>query len=119
MSEWPVTLTVFSPMGCFKSKSIILYPEGEVYIPNTFTPNNDGLNDVFLAEGHDLKRFELSIFNRWGERLFYTNDITTPWDGSDKGGAYYSQDGIYNYKLIAEGIRGNLIEKSGVVRIIR
>jgi gliding motility-associated-like protein len=72
-----------------------------VYIPNSFTPNNDGRNDVFKPVGSAWQpgSYKLMIFNRWGEVVFESDDPDQPWDGSHQGGAYYVKDDIYLYKM--------------------
>ncbi len=59
----------------------------DIWVPNTFTPNNDGTNDVFRVLGNTakLQGFRLSVFNRWGQRVFYTEDKYRGWDGSFEG----------------------------------
>jgi gliding motility-associated-like protein len=66
----------------------------EVYIPNTFTPNNDGFNDVFKVRGPQFESFYFAVYNRWGQLVFETTDITQGWDG------------IYNGKLADPGVFG-------------
>ncbi|MFM1998204.1 MAG: hypothetical protein RL204_151 [Bacteroidota bacterium] len=119
LDEWQVTLNVQGQLGCVKSITEFFHPLANIYIPSAFTPNGDGINDVFLMKGHDLKRFEITIFNRWGDVVFVANDIDQAWIGDTKDGAYYVPDGVYNYALVAEGIRGNIIEKNGTITIFR
>jgi gliding motility-associated-like protein len=71
------------------------------YVPNSFTPNNDGINDFFLPQGNafEIDQYSLQIFNRWGEKVFETNDPYQPWDGGNNGGDYYVQDEIYFYQI--------------------
>jgi gliding motility-associated-like protein len=57
----------------------------DIYVPDAFSPNGDGLNDVFLAEGIDVTYFDMKIFNRWGELFYESTDITKGWDGTLKG----------------------------------
>ncbi len=74
--------------GCKGSDSAFLRPcELLIWMPNAFTPNGDGLNDVFLAKHHlDLDiNFRMSVFNKWGEELFTSNNINKGWDGTYKG----------------------------------
>ena len=74
--------------GCQGSDSAFLRPcELLIWMPNAFTPNGDGLNDVFLAKHHlDLDiNFRMSVFNKWGEELFTSNNINKGWDGTYKG----------------------------------
>lgn len=53
-----------------------------IFIPNAFTPNNDGKNDVFKVRGKYINNVEMSIYNRWGELLFYSPNATEGWDGT-------------------------------------
>jgi gliding motility-associated-like protein len=119
LDSWQVTLYVEGPLGCVKSVTEFYNPLANIYIPSAFTPNGDGINDVFLMKGHDLKRFEISIFNRWGDVVFSSNDIELAWTGSTKNGEYFVPDGVYNYVVTAEGVRGNIIEKNGTITIFR
>ena len=65
--------------------SVIACRMPAVYIPSSFTPNGDGLNDVFMAKGFYINEFYMEIYNRWGQ-LFYTSvDMTESWDGDIKG----------------------------------
>jgi gliding motility-associated-like protein len=75
----------------------VFYP---VYVPNAFTPNNDGLNDAFRVEGVDPRDFRLEIFDRWGERVFYSEDPAVPWIGDVDGGAHYAADGLYVWRMV-------------------
>jgi len=70
-----------------------------VWIPNSFTPNNDLLNDVIFVSGSDISKndFEWIIFNRWGDIVFRTSDINEPWTGNVDNGEHYAPNGVYNY----------------------
>lgn len=72
----------------------VIFP---IYIPNTFTPDNDGINDVFYAYSEILDDYELTIFNRWGELIFRTTDLDIGWDGTFNG--HPQQIGVYVYEL--------------------
>jgi len=67
-------------------KSIEAIPNATYFLPNTFSPNGDGVNDVYKGKGDfsGIKNFELSIWNRWGELIFFTKDPTEHWDGTRK-----------------------------------
>jgi gliding motility-associated-like protein len=70
----------------------------QVYIPNAFTPNNDGYNDYFAVITTDtLVEFNLRIFNLWGELVFYSSDPNEVWLGGEQ---YYNADGMYVFILI-------------------
>ncbi|MES2628088.1 MAG: gliding motility-associated C-terminal domain-containing protein [Bacteroidota bacterium] len=83
--SYPVRLRVVSPFGCVDSITKTVYVDGvfEAYIPNSFTPNNDGVNDVFkvVLVGEAPTSFDLSIINRWGEVIFHTTNPDEGWEG--------------------------------------
>ncbi len=74
-------------------------PFHAIWVPNAFTPDNDGNNDVFGVYGGGIsnKNFELSIYNRWGDRIWTTNQPDMKWTGNMNDGEYYVPDGVYNY----------------------
>jgi gliding motility-associated-like protein len=66
-------------------------------VPSAFSPNNDGMNDVFRTMNSDLTKYRLLIFNRWGEKVFESEDPADGWDGRFKG---FPQDiGVYVYQI--------------------
>ncbi len=71
--------------------------EPTIFIPNVFTPNNDGLNDFFMIEGSFIENFEATIFNRWGKEIYNWKDINEGWDGKYKGTLVV--DGTYIYLI--------------------
>lgn len=77
-----------------------------VYIPNSFSPNNDGTNDVFRVEGNaiDPNSYHLMIFDRWGEKVFESNDMNKVWVGSFQGGEYYVNESFYQYVLKVKSV---------------
>jgi gliding motility-associated-like protein len=68
---------------------------GQIYIPNAFSPNGDGLNDILLVYGYTIKEMRFLIFNQWGEKIFESNNQATGWDGKYKGKSQPS--GVYMY----------------------
>lgn len=58
---------------------------GEIFIPNSFAPNSNGLNDIFTAQGENISSFSMQIYDRWGELLFTSNDVQQGWDGNYQG----------------------------------
>jgi gliding motility-associated-like protein len=77
------------------------------YVPNTFSPNDDNLNEVFIPvlNGYDPTDYYFAIYDRWGILVFETNDSTKGWNGTFKGnGSYYVQDDAYVWKLRAKAI---------------
>ena len=75
---------------------LVVEPEFSFYIPNAFSPNGDGINDEFFGKGENFKDFEMSIYDRWGSLLFFTDDITKHWNGKGNGGDALQED-IYVY----------------------
>jgi gliding motility-associated-like protein len=73
----------------------------DFHLPNAFTPNNDGLNDVFKATALDILDLEFEIFNSWGERVFMTNNPQQGWDGTYKGKP--CPEGVYLYRISFNG----------------
>jgi gliding motility-associated-like protein len=95
-------------------------PDFAIYIPNTFTPDGNGLNDMFfpLGVGIDEENYRLDIFDRWGENIFTSNNFRKGWDGSVKGGKIAPQ-GVYVYKLMVYDLQGNKYPFVGHVTVIR
>ncbi|MFT4682540.1 MAG: gliding motility-associated-like protein [Flavobacteriales bacterium] len=93
-----------------------------VFVPNSFTPNNDGKNDVFLPVGSawDLEYYELLIFNRWGEVVFQSADASVAWTGDHQSGTHYVRDEVYVYRLKVKSVHEvTPSEYSGSITVIR
>ena len=118
IGEYGATLTVVSESGCPTQFTDYIYTP-IIYIPNSFTPNNDGLNDVFKASILGVETFKIQIFNRWGEIVFESADTDFNWDGSHKNGDYYNQTGVYNYLISYKSLDTSAKEIKGVVNLIR
>ena len=88
-----------------------------LFIPNAFTPNGDGINDRFQINGAFVRRFELNIFDRWGRLVFQAQAMGDSWDGTIKG--RLAPEGVYAFKLSAEGFDGKKFERSGSITLIR
>jgi gliding motility-associated-like protein len=95
-------LTVSNNQGCTDDVTSVLHilENAAIYIPNTFSPDGDAFNNTFHVFGKNIsaERFELCIFNRWGEQIFTSQDPSIGWDGSvnNNGSAPI---GVYSYKL--------------------
>lgn len=105
--------------GCPERDSVTVYVRGELYVPNAFTPDGDGLNDIFKAEGLDIVKFNMKVFNRWGELIFESDDINQGWNGSSGNDSYYSAPGIYQYIIVAQEHKGEVFEYRGHVHLLR
>ncbi|MES2680671.1 MAG: gliding motility-associated C-terminal domain-containing protein [Bacteroidota bacterium] len=86
-SIFPVVLIVKNNWGCHDTviKAISVDDEINLFVPNAFTPNADGLNDVFQPKGTNVVLYNLEVFDRWGQKLFNTHDFYKAWDGTFKG----------------------------------
>lgn len=89
-----------------------------VYAPNSFTPDNDGVNDIFRVSGIGIYEPRLLIFDKWGNAFFETNDLRRGWNG-DNGTGYYSEDGVYNWVIFYKDAQGVSKENNGYVILIR
>lgn len=77
-------------------------PPVSIYIPNAFTPNGDGINDTFGVKGEGIRNFRLYIYNRWGEKIFETNNPKHQWDGLYAGRP--AEQGTYVVQVFAQGL---------------
>lgn len=98
--------------------TITVYDNFTLVIPNVFTPNGDGKNDVFFITGSGIKEFECSVFDRWGLKLKQINDINIGWDGRTDSGIY-TCDGTYYYMIKVTGYDNNPIEKNGFIMLVK
>lgn len=99
---FPVTLYGVSDEGCLDSAQVIIFVDQQavVFAPNSFTPDNDGLNDSWFptySPSISEEGFEVQIFNRWGELIFDAVDFSNTWDGTFKGSQ--CQVGTYTYRI--------------------
>ena len=88
-----------------------------IYIPNAFSPNNDGINDEFNAEGEGIRTFRMIIYNRWGEELFDIANMNIGWDGTYKG--LPVEAGVYAYRVEVNTIHLDYHNIFGHVVVLR
>ncbi|MBL7937694.1 MAG: gliding motility-associated C-terminal domain-containing protein [Bacteroidia bacterium] len=105
-------------------KKITVNPNVVIYVPNAFTPgNNDGLNDVlqvFLPpNGVDYSTFDLAIYDRWGELIYKTNDVTMSWNGAKNNSGPILKQEVYIWKISFQDINKQYYEKMGHVSLLR
>jgi len=113
-------LTVTNAAGCTDTDTITVYVNmecGDVFVPNIFTPNGDGRNDILFARGNCIKTMTFSVYDRWGEKVFESTDPGFGWDGKlrDKP----MDPGIFVYCLKALLFTGDEIVKKGNVTLVR
>ncbi len=99
--NYPVALVVEDEFGCVDTivKAIRVLADFQFFMPNVFTPNDDGKNEFFLPAVRGVKFYELRIFDRWGKKLFFTNDPVEGWDGTFNGEACKEDFYIWKIKL--------------------
>jgi gliding motility-associated-like protein len=118
-----VVLIVTHPEGCQDSivKTLDVVPTVTFYMPNAFSPNDDSVNDVFMGTGYleGYKQFDLSIWNRWGEQVFQTNDPAQGWNGRKNNEGKQVPGGTYYYLLQYTSPRGEQVEERGSATLIR
>jgi len=88
-----------------------------LWVPDAFSPNGDGLNDTFTAQGLFLNTFRMTIFNRWGEPLFVTDSADRGWDGTYDGKAL--EQGMYSYAIEVSDLRGERFTRRGAFLLLR
>lgn len=90
-----------------------------LYAPNSFTPNGDGVNDIFKVVGRHIKFFRIDIYDRWGRKVFSANDLNSGWNGSFAGDSYFVPAGVYPWIAVSEYPDGDVETKRGFVQVIR
>jgi gliding motility-associated-like protein len=100
-----VTATSVNPLG------------NTVWVPNAFTPNGDGNNDVLLVYGNAIKTINFSVYSHWGELIFNSTSLTNGWDGTYKG--TIEPVGVYTYYVEAVTTDGQTVQTKGTITLIR
>jgi gliding motility-associated-like protein len=88
-----------------------------LFIPNIFSPNGDGENDILFVRGEYIEHIEFAVYDRWGAEVFRSNDIHRGWDGTYKGAPCHT--GVYAYYVIAQFTDGEQLTKKGTVTLVR
>ncbi len=114
-----IYVTVTDTNGCTATDGMLIRIPltSNLYIPNSFTPNGDEMNQLFRVYGTNIGQFELTIYNRWGEAIFETTDINYGWDGTYNGKLI--QDGTYVYKVLAIGMDYVTYDKTGHITVLK
>jgi gliding motility-associated-like protein len=112
-------LTIAYNDHCKTSADVLIGVEGAepFFVPNSFSPNGDGNNDVFQIYGVGIKTIDLKIFNRWGELVYESNNQFDGWDGTYKGAL--QQPGVYVYNVYVTYLNDKKEQKVGSITILR
>jgi len=119
--EIPITYYVIGRVGhdCPAIDSVIVYPHKQAFVdfPTGFSPNGDGHNDILYVRGSNIATLNMSIFNRWGQKVFETNDLNKGWDGSFNGSPQPVD--IYGCLLKVTTLDGCSITKKGNITLLK
>jgi gliding motility-associated-like protein len=111
--------------GCMDSEcyTVVVSSESIIFVPNSFTPDADGTNDVFapiIAGLTSDYRYSFRVYDRWGDVIFETNDPYEVWTGNVHGGDYYAQTDAYVYEITLQLRAGEPpFRKVGTIILIR
>ncbi len=119
--HYALTQIVTSSYGCKDTATelVIVEPDFAFYVPNAFTPNDDGINDSFTGKGVFIIEYEMWIYDRWGEMIYHTTDMDKPWDGKAKGGQEMAQRDVYVYVIKLKDVKQNHHKYRGSVTLVR
>ncbi len=123
IGEHQVCLYTVSNKGCKNQlcKNLIVRPEWAIYFPNAFTPDTkDNINDTYVPKGFNIRDFEMWIYDRWGNMIFYSDDINKAWDGKvqNKSGEIVQQD-VYVYKALVRDAFDKKHQYVGTITVAR
>ena len=110
-------------MGCPKKAEITIYVlskkcnAADVFVPNTFTPNDDGSNDVLFVRSNEINEIYFAVYNRWGTMVFETTNKAKGWDGTYNGAK--EDPAVFAWYIKAKCFNGDHLEKKGNVTLIR
>jgi gliding motility-associated-like protein len=118
--SYNVALTATNNFGCSSEmiKTVHIDKEYTFFVPDAFTPDGDGLNDVFVAQGNRISSFEMQVFDRWGGVIFESTSINLGWDGTDFSGTPID-NGIYLYHIALYDHSGRLWVYNGELKLMR
>jgi gliding motility-associated-like protein len=114
------TVHVVDIYGCKNEDSVlvtVLIPA--VWVPNAFTPNGDGKDDIFIVRGQGINDFDFGVFNRWGEQIFHSNNMASGWDGTRPVTGENLPPGAYVYYIKGVKTNNEAVNIKGMVNLIR
>ncbi|MBI2967754.1 MAG: PKD domain-containing protein [Bacteroidetes bacterium] len=117
-----VILKVTNARGCTDTamRPVDINPEFILFIPNAFTPGKiDGINDNFTPVGMGVDEFHMYIYDRWGDEIFHTDDITKGWDGKANKGGNLAQQDVYVYYIYIKDVNKQEHEFVGHVTLVK
>ena len=117
---WTVVLAVTNAAGCVDTASaeVCVVAADSLMVPDIFTPNNDGSNDVFRVHGGNLAALDVQVFNRWGQEVARLERVNQVWDGRTMAGEELAA-GTYFYALQAIEMDGKKLARTGTITLLR
>jgi gliding motility-associated-like protein len=120
LDDHTITLIVSNEHGCADSLSVDVLGPPSLFVPSSFTPNNDGINDRFQIYAEGVVEYRLMIFDRWGGLVFETTDLEESWNGQGKSDEnFYAGNDSYVYHVRARMRDGERVDKRGTLTLIR
>lgn len=121
LDSYQLSLTMVNELGCSNTQYYMVVGTALIYVPSSFTPNGDGVNDVWRVVSNGIMEYEINIFNRWGDVVFSSNDPNEAWVGGDQkqGEGYFNQNEIYNYLVRVKGFDSETFKHKGTITLIR
>tara|TARA_B110000444_G_C18791455_1_gene572654 strand:- start:399 stop:1580 length:1182 start_codon:yes stop_codon:yes gene_type:complete len=118
IGEYFVLLEIETEFNCIDtiSKRVVV-GNYNLWIPDTFTPNNDGINDFFNPKGVGIKDYKMKIYSRWGGIIFVSDDINLGWDGKNKNNTF--PIGSYTYYIELVNVYNEFFKYEGIIKLIR
>lgn len=89
------------------------------YIPNAFTPNNDGINDEFYGKGEGILKYDMWVFDRWGNLIFHGKELNEGWNGKSNDESDVVQQDVYIWKVLLTDVFNNEHDYIGTVTLVR
>lgn len=115
------TLIVHNANACYDtiSHEVIIGSGFTFFIPNSFTPNGDGINDYFFGSGIGILKYDLWIFDRWGQTIFHGNELNDKWDGKASSGKDVAQTDVYVWKVELTDVYNKKHSYIGIVTLVK
>ena len=116
-----VTYVITNQYNCTDTlvKYVRVNPETNIFVPNAFTPDGDGTNEVFLPEITGALEYEFLIFDRWGQIVFKTNDMNTGWNGNKYNSGKIMPMDVYTYVINVKDLNQEFVTKNGTIMLIK
>jgi gliding motility-associated-like protein len=117
-TKYVVTVTDIN--GCVNTDTItVTVIAANLWAPTAFTPNGDGKDDIFYIRGPQISNFNFGVYDRWGEQLFHSENMTQGWDGRKQITGEKMPDGAYIYYVRGTLANGQAVNMQGMVNLVR